>query len=40
VLVVSTVKQALRGDSVGVQSGTVKLVGQGLEAGAGRRSLW
>jgi hypothetical protein len=31
VLVVSTVKQALRGDCVGAQSGTVKLVGQGLE---------
>jgi hypothetical protein len=31
VLVVSTIKQALRGDSVGAQSGTVKLVGQGPE---------
>jgi hypothetical protein len=29
VLVVSIVKQALRGDSVGAQSGTVKLVGHG-----------
>jgi hypothetical protein len=31
VLVISTVRQVLRGDSVGAQSGTVKLVGQGPE---------
>jgi hypothetical protein len=31
VLVLSTVKQVLRGDSIGAQSGTIKLLGQGPE---------